>query len=212
MATDWFRRTTWTPTDAADFTKRLARSRPHNRPQYLRIQAVHLAEAEPPHWEAALQLLDRLIHQYPDQTQLAQAHFQRAECLLALSRADEAIEAFREAMATERRFPNSRTTAYLAFAYWIATTGRVGMFEEALDVLEEFGNDEVFPMQLYLHNAALALIAASSGDKAVARDAARRALHASQRLHSGFRYHPHLGLVAQSDRAVAKQLTDLAAG
>ncbi len=115
-------------------------------------------------------------------------------------------------MATERRFPNSRTTAYLAFAYWIATTGRVGLFEEGLNVLEEFGNNEVFPMQLYLHNAALALIAASSGEKAVAKDAAGRALQASQRLHSGFRYHPHIGRVTQSDRGVAKQLSDLAAG
>jgi tetratricopeptide (TPR) repeat protein len=212
MATDWFRRTTWTPADATEFAERLRRTRPHSRAQYLRIQAGHLAEASPPQFGPALDLLDRVIEEYPDELHLAQAHFQRAECLLALGRADDAVAAFLEAVSTERRFPNARTPAYLKFAYWVAATGRTSLFDEALELLEEFANGEVFPAQVYLHNAALALIAASNGDTVVAQAAARRALGAAQQSHSGFRYHPTVGLVTDVDESVVKHLSDLAAG
>ena len=42
---DWFRSPTWQPNDQAEFERRLARARPANRPQYLRIKALALRDA-----------------------------------------------------------------------------------------------------------------------------------------------------------------------
>ena len=212
MATEWYRRTSWGAAEEADFDRRLARSRAHNRSQYLRIQATHLVEARPPLYDAALGLLSRLVDEYLDRTQLAQAHLQRAECLIALGREHEAIGAFRAALEAEREFPNSRTVAYLRFAYFIATTGRTDCFDEVLGVLKEFGSGEVFPYERFLHNAALALIADGWGEGVAAREPARRALQAAEQSRSGFRYHPTFGLVEGADAGVVRRLRVLAAG
>jgi hypothetical protein len=43
MANDWYRKTTWSEADQADFFARFKRSRtPYNKAQYLRIQANYL--------------------------------------------------------------------------------------------------------------------------------------------------------------------------
>lgn len=51
MATDWYRNDAWTPHISAEFERRLARARAHNRPEYLRVQggqtgAVILRDSE----------------------------------------------------------------------------------------------------------------------------------------------------------------------
>ena len=212
MSKEWFRRTRWSAADEEDFNRRLARSRAQRRAQYLRIQALHLTEAAPPRFDVALALLDRLITEYPDNLQLAQAHLQRAECLVILGRIEEGIAAFRSALATEREFPHSRTAAYLCFAYFVATSNMERLHDEALDVLEEFGHEEMFPREIFLHNAALALIAHATGESSVAREAAARALTAASQSQSGFRYHPTVGLVEQADPTVTARLNKLAAG
>jgi hypothetical protein len=45
MAEDWFRTPGWDDGAREDFERRLARARPHNRPQYLKIRALALREA-----------------------------------------------------------------------------------------------------------------------------------------------------------------------
>ena len=209
---EWFRRETWSAADAEDFDRRLLRARPHNRAQYLRIQAVHLAEAQPPCYSAALDLLDRVISGYSDSMELAQVHSQRAECLVALERPDAAIAAFRQAMAQERAFPQFRTTAYLLFAYFVATQDLRELFAEARRALAEFGTDDVFPYQHFYHNAALALISSQTGDHQAAELCARRALEAAGRKTSPFPRHPTFGLVDRLNPKVLGRLTRLAAG
>jgi tetratricopeptide (TPR) repeat protein len=209
---EWFRRETWSTADAEDFDRRLLRARPHNRAQYLRIQAVHLAEAQPPLHRAALSLLDLVISEYPVPMQLAQAHSQRGECLAALEQPDAAIAAFHQAMVQERAYPQVRTAAYLLFAYFVATHGLGEFFVEARQVLAEFGTDEVFPSQHFYHNAALALIASQTGDHKTAELCARRALEAAGRTTSPFPRHPTFGLVDRPDPKVLGRLTTLAAG
>src|SRR6185312_4454064 len=101
---DWFRKITWTESDRADFFARLARARgATHKAQYLRIQAVHLQHTG--HLEsvrAALELLDILIADHPEPTQLALAHMQRGECLSTLGDHDAGLTAHREALAAER--------------------------------------------------------------------------------------------------------------
>src|SRR6266567_2107581 len=89
----WFRRSTWSLSDKTDFFARLARSRSAaNRAQYLRIQAWHLQQVgTEPMYEAALDLLNMLIADYPEPTQLSEAHGQRAACLGGMGRTEDAL-------------------------------------------------------------------------------------------------------------------------
>src|SRR5687767_11207341 len=115
---EWFRRTTWTDTDAADFEARLKRSRGVDRKaQYLRIQAGHLlAVGDPKLTSVALSLLDRQTAQFPDPLFLSVAHSMRAEALLELGRSEEAVEAYQLALLAREAFPQVRTDAHLGFA------------------------------------------------------------------------------------------------
>ena len=106
MATDWFRKTTWMAADEQDFEAHLKRSRgTYHKSQYLRIQASHLQGARPPLYAQALRLLERVLTEHRDDSQVASALFQKAECLVATSGFDFAIPVFREGLAFERSHP-----------------------------------------------------------------------------------------------------------
>jgi predicted Zn-dependent protease len=64
MAEEWFRTVRWDATGRADFERRLARARPSNRPQYLRIKAFTLAGAG--RTDDARELFARLVRDHPD--------------------------------------------------------------------------------------------------------------------------------------------------
>ena len=70
---EWFRRTTWTAADAADFAAHLKRSRSDfHKAQYLRIQAGHLHAVGVPELTAvALGLLGQLVTDWPSESQLS---------------------------------------------------------------------------------------------------------------------------------------------
>ena len=57
MANDWFRSPEWDEAARADFETRLARARPHNRQQYLRIKGLSLRAAG--RLDGARELLER---------------------------------------------------------------------------------------------------------------------------------------------------------
>ncbi|MGH7352381.1 MAG: tetratricopeptide repeat protein [Candidatus Methylomirabilales bacterium] len=211
MASEWYRRTTWTKDDQADFEARLARARKQNRAQYLRIQASHLMEAaNPALTSAALELLNRMLAEYPSDIQVAQAHAQRAECHIRLEELDKAIEAFRCALAREREFPNVRTTAWLDFGWLVVDRGLRQLYDEALRVLTELKDTMPFPVQRYKFHAIRALVAAERGALADAREEAKQALEAGRATRSGFRYHPTLGLVRDTGSDIHSRLEALA--
>src|ERR1700737_4923308 len=114
---EWYRRTTWTTADAVDFTARLERSRSaYHKAQYLRIQAGHLHTVGSPELTlVALGLLDQLLREWPDESQVSLAHMQRAECLVDLGQPIEALAAYRDALEARRKAPNWRNDAHLAF-------------------------------------------------------------------------------------------------
>jgi tetratricopeptide (TPR) repeat protein len=56
---DWFRTAAWDDAAQRDFEQRLARSRDHNRPQYLRIKAIALGNVG--EMSGARQLLERVL-------------------------------------------------------------------------------------------------------------------------------------------------------
>jgi tetratricopeptide (TPR) repeat protein len=202
MAEDWFRNEDWNAAIAGRFEEKLRRAR--RKEQYLRIQACTLASSHP---EVAIQLLARYFL-LPDKFDHAQAYVDRATALKALGRIEEAADAYEAALAREVEFPNLRTQAYLELPALVAAEGLHSRFDRAIAILDEQAKRLMFPVDHFLWHAARALILASRGDRNGAAPHARAALEASSKDHSGFRYHPSVGLVTERHRDL---LTDVAA-
>lgn len=135
---DWYRRTNWNAETAADFEARLARARPTSRAQYLSLQGQALLATHPVQAEA---LLERAIAAGEP------SEIPRAACYLALSRVaqgkiDDAINAYEEAIAAERRNPAFRSTATVDQAFLIALFERHDLYGKAIDQLEIAGRDD----------------------------------------------------------------------
>lgn len=196
---DWFRNTEWTPEIAAAFEARLRRAR--RKAQYLRIQACTLAKHRP---DVALALLERYFS-LGDDFDLAQGFVDQATAYLAQGRQEDAMESYEKALARERVFPNLRTTAALEFPYQIALARLSSRFQQALDLLEANVDQLMFPADRFRYHAARAIIFRESGmDRA--REEAKLALDAAADDHSGFRFHPDVGLVSETHSPALAQL------
>ena len=111
---DWYRHTKWSKAVQAEFRERLGRSRSSfHKAQYLRIQAVYLARAG--HHKPAIQLLDEVFRDYPEQSELAQSHLQKAESLVALGDITQAADEYRASLEAERRSASIKTGCWLQF-------------------------------------------------------------------------------------------------
>ena len=210
---DWYRRSTWTDRDQEEFNARLQRSRgAFNKAQYLRIQAIHLAEAGLN--AAAIELLDPLLAEFPERIELASAHLQRAESLATLARPGPAIDEYRAALQAERNFPNVRTNAWLRFGWFAVENGLSDLYDEVLAAFKEFNDNGglSFPIEEYRYCAVQAIIAQSQGDHSAARQFAARAIIEASKEHSGFRYHAKLGLVKSQPNWMESKLRALADG
>ena len=194
MAQDWFRKTTWTAEDQADFRQRLARARKDNRAQYVRIQALTLSEQGQELLPAAIALYDEVITLYPCESQLAMAYGGKGQCLEKLGRIDAALASYLQAIAQMRAFPNMNDTAPLDFAWLVARKGISVHFQTALGVLDEFRHWDIFPVGRFKYYGSRALILNALDESSAAREALT-ALAAAEEQTSGLRYHPLLGLV-----------------
>ena len=205
MSADWFRNTTWNEAVERIFNEKLSRAR--RKEQYLRIQACVLARSHP---EVALQLLDRYFA-LNDDFDHAQAYVDRATALLAMGRVNEAIESYDAALVREAEFPNVQTQAYLDLPYLIATRDIREKYSYALQLLEKHKGRPMFAVDRFRWHAAYALIAAERRDLATARAHAQAALEAAAVDHSGFRYHPTVGLVTEQHDGVVQRLKQYSA-
>jgi hypothetical protein len=130
---------------------------------------------------------------------------------LRLDKIEEAIVAYRQALEAQRENPNVHTNAYLDFAWFVANTYRTSLFDEALDILKEFGGDEAFPVMIFKYFGALAIIQATIGNLPVASIHAKKALAAIETKESGFRYHRNIGLVRDVEPNILERLNNIAA-
>ena len=210
---DWYRRTTWSETDQAEFFARLNRSRSaFHKAQYLRIQALHLQEAGTPELiRAALTLLDKVENDYPDSFDQASVYLQKATCRLALGNKTGAVDYFRKALQWQKVHTFVQTTASLAFAWMIVEHGLADLYDEALSVLDDYveSGHPVFAYQWYMLSAVRAVIAEERGYRDRARELARAALGFAALKQSGFRYHPKVGLVQITDSPVHARLVQI---
>ncbi|HUN28828.1 MAG TPA: hypothetical protein VMV65_03400, partial [Alphaproteobacteria bacterium] len=111
---DWYRKTTWTGDDAADFFAQLARTQTDiRRAQYLKIQALTLRDAK--QYQAALELVDTAIEKFPTR-EMTHLRKLRAECLWALGLREQSLEAYRAAFQAQREQRNALCGVALAFA------------------------------------------------------------------------------------------------
>ena len=207
---DWFRRRTWSEQDAADFEQRLRRCRgPASKAQSLRIQAFHLAEVGL-HREA-LALLSRLLRDFPEPCQLASSFLQRAKSLAALQDCDGAIESFRAALAAEDGYPNMLPGSPLEFAWFIVSRERTELYREVESLLlrHEGKHGVTFPVERFKCAAAREIVADEQGRPADAERFACEARDAAQERHSGFRYHPDLGVVDHVPAGIARRLATI---
>jgi tetratricopeptide (TPR) repeat protein len=209
---DWYRNSTWSPEDQAAFHARLKRSRgSFHKSQYLRIQALYLAKAG--NHLASLELLDQLLREHPDPSQLSTAYLQRAESLLALGRLEEAVVEFRNSLQAEKDHPGVQTGTWIEFPWHIAVMGLEHLYDEALSLIDRsrLGDGLIFPVLRFRYSASLALIAGARGERSAARMFAEEALKSANANHSGFRYHPDFGLVGEVDPQIWNRLVALTA-
>jgi len=208
---DWFRKTTWSDADEDAFFTRLRRSRSvFHKAQYLRLQAHSLAGTEQePLVRAALALLDRLFTEFPDLSQLAQAHLLAAHCYEQLGEVTRAIDHFRLSRGARSKYPNLDAGTDLEFPWFIVKHDISSLYDEALTTLVTA--HLAFPVQIFKASAVRAFIAISRGDSQAAIRHAREALDAVGLEKSQFRYHRNLGIVGEEHRSVVERLSVIAA-
>jgi tetratricopeptide (TPR) repeat protein len=210
MANDWFRKTTWSEADQADFFARLKRSRSvGNKAQYLRIQAAHLESTGPPEFlKAAIKLLDTMFVEFPSRFQMASAYTQKASCMAKLGDIDNAIINYQRAFETEREFPNAKTYAFIEFGKLVAEKKLARFFDEALTELEkELQSRGIqFPADTFNAFGIRSIIAAQRRQFERAKEFAKVALQAAEKIDSGLRYHPTVGLVRDKETPFYKSI------
>lgn len=202
---DWFRNKKWDAATESHFNEKLRRAR--DKAQPLRIQAGYLENSDP---KAALALLDRYFA-VGNHFDMATAFLHQAEAHLALGEQEEAVRSLEKALQRERDFPNVRTQAWSRFALLVAERKLEHLYDKALLVLKENPVSSLsFPVDGFLWNAAFALIANATGQRKHAVETAAKALEFSGLTHSGFRFHPDVGLVGPRYDELKHQLRRLA--
>jgi tetratricopeptide (TPR) repeat protein len=213
MANDWFRKTTWSEADQADFFARLKRCRTnYNKAQYLRIQASHLESIGSDEMlKSSLELLDKMFAEFPEQTQMASAYSQKASCLAKLGNIDDAIVNYQSALQTEREYPRVKTYAFMQFGRLVVEKNLIKLFDQALDELKELDSRGIkFPSDIFQAFGIRSIIMAKRGEPDIASEFAKVAIEAADKSHSGFRYHSTVGLVSDKETPFYKTVQAIA--
>ncbi len=169
MANEWYRCESWTKAEEEHFFAKLGRARKDGRPQYLRIQAVHLIDSGDLRLlDVAETLLNKILTEYPDD------RLQKSPALTMLGgiyrrrgNNERALNYFKQAIDFEKEFPNVIWGASLSFAEIVVEEDRTEWYDEVeKTMLAEIENGGVlFPTQWYTIASVLCVIYASKGDR-----------------------------------------------
>src|SRR5262245_57852255 len=203
---DWFRNTSWDDAIEAAFLQKLKRAR--EKAQYLRIQASTLASSHP---DVALRLLDQYF-ELGDDFAHAQAHMDRAVAYRALGQINRVIEALEAALAREKVFPNQQTRARVELAMLIVIERKSELYARASELMKEGAPFLIFPRDVYEWNGAHALLLHELGQHRDGQQLARLALEAAEKTKSGFRHHPNVGLVTNTEDEFGRRVRRISGG
>jgi tetratricopeptide (TPR) repeat protein len=210
----WYRKTSWTAQDRADFFKRLKRVRAKNRINYLQRQAYSLQEtATVKNLTAAIGLFDLILSDFPDSVLKSSHLLAKARCLSSLGNLEEAEAAFRQSIEVMRSQPNVRTGADLAYGYFVVKNNLYWRFDEVLGVLDTVTrpDDLIFPSAQYTYCLVTAVILGRRGKLSEATPWAERAIKAAACTHSGLSRHANVGLVNDPDARLHDELLRICA-
>jgi tetratricopeptide (TPR) repeat protein len=206
MSRDWFRNETWSDVIEKHFFDKLSRAR--KRDQYLRIQAWHLTKVAP---GVSLRLIDQFFS-LDDPFDEASAYQVRADAYQTLGRIDDAIQAYRDAIATEEARPSIQTNSWLEFAVLVAMRKRTELYDEVSELIDKRWKNAVFPVQQFQQYGVLAIVAASNGYPTKAKTHAAAALETPARKDSGISHHRTVGLVGDRYPELCTELKRIVAG
>ncbi len=200
---DWFRSSQWNEAIEAEFERRLKRARSTSRAQYIRIQAVHLADQADPELRAvARRLYQRVMGEYgdTDKMQATAASEELAESWQKDGFLGEAESAYRTTLALIGERPTGRNlTTHLTellLAEVLYVKGDEESLREAsllLDVAESQAKSSIFNISKFRFLLARARVAAALGEPRAA-DFARNALEVGQLSEPTLSRHPDLDL------------------
>jgi hypothetical protein len=206
---EWFRSPDWDAEAREDFERRLGRARAYNRPQYLRLKGLALAEAG--EVEAARELWGRVLESTDDIGGLMQAG---ALEHLADSYADDdpslAEHYYRRLLADQPSLNGTSATQHVKLAELLLERGSAADLDEAEELLTRWVDEarSPFPQTHFRRQLAAIRLAQARGDRPGAREAARQALDLAGRG-PAFSRHPGVGVV-RADEATLERLQRLA--
>lgn len=206
---DWFRSPEWSEEAQVDFDVRLKRARASSRAQYLRIKGVHLQAAG--NVEGARAVWLRCLE---NDGQYAEMQHTAALEHLADSYAGEdpdKAESYYRRLLLQPGLPSGTSGAYqISLAEVLLDRGTAGDLEEAGALLAEWKQKSSMPFWSVHFRWELALVrlAEGTGEREVARAAARRALDLAARG-PVFPRHKRVGVV-DADRKTLARLERLA--
>jgi len=214
---DWYRNENWSPEIEKQFNEKLKRTRSQG-PQYLCIQANILAKTEP---RVALRLLERYFAR-GDEFDMPRAFGAQADTFQALNLFEEAIQSYKSALTWEQTHHSMMTNAYLDLPFLIASRKLSKHYDLAMELLfspnyEPLQRGEqrrnyilMFPIHVFMHAYALALIHHDRGNRPKAIEQAARALASAKISESPFPRHRGVGLVSdrfKSEIETLRQIT-----
>ena len=211
MPTDWFRLPEWDAAARDDFERRLARARPYNRPQYLKIKAIALREA------GQTDASQGLLHRALDDPNIYD--FEAAgvtELLGDLSRKAgdraDAEQKYRHVLATWPTMNGTSGSVEISLVEVLAEKQGNDAIDEGLRLLDTWlARPQLqFDSQLFRWHVALIRLSQRIGDEETVQRAATTALTLASRGPQLPR-HKTVGLVT-TDEATLHWLRNLAEG
>ena len=209
MATDWYRRKSWSKTDEEEFFAKLSRARKDGRAQYLKIQAIELvATKEANLLNIAKELLNKVLDEYPeDNFNKSSVLNTLGDIFLLQNDIEKSLEYYKLSIDFEKTYPNVTTDSYLIFSELVVKNQFKNLYTVAEELLEEKITGLVFPVQKYKVFSLLSIINNYNSKTSIAKKYADLANENAQAETSGLRYHKYLGVVSERDDSLDKMVT-----
>jgi len=208
VSDDWFRSQEWTEEAQADFERRLARARAHNRPQYLRLKGLSLCTAG--EISAARELWERVLSDPELRGFEAATVTEHLADSYSSSEPARAASLYRRVSGLSPTLSGTSGIHHIKLARLLLTTGTDADLQEAGQLLEWWVANAHVPFQSahFEWNVVYVKWAQRLGDHESARAGAQRALELTGRG-PVFSRHPTVGLV-DADEATVKWLRSVA--